>query len=183
MEAITTKAQMYRLLASGQLGNTIAQHFDVGAWERSEDFAKYKWWGVRTLRPGGPCRLNCPREEVRATAAAFGEKVNVSQMIDRTHRVTLWADVVDTDTGLAVYGIEHPPRGASWRALMPSQGKQWEGLAARHVLRRHLNAASLADLYELLERFPRHVVELSATTTPVGMMPGRCYCVWEIRKF
>jgi hypothetical protein len=185
-EPVLRKSRMYSLLSAGAFGNTIRQWFDVGEWERSDDAARIPVWGVRTLTPGGPCRLYCPRDEVRATAerpeyAAAG--VNVSMMIDAVCAVTLWADVYDSDAGVVVYGIEHPGKGASWRKDMPSKGRQFTPLQSRLLLGRHLNPSSLADLGAVLERWPGHVVELSACDRCFGTVPGRNAVVWEVRKY
>ena len=186
MEPIRDKATMYRLLAAGRLGNTIPQFFDVGEWERSADCRRWPTWGVRTLRPGGPCRLNCPREEVRATCdlpeyAAAG--VNISMMIDAAMTVTLWADVYDSPAGLLVYGVEYPPKGGSWRAMMPTRGRHYEGVAAKMLLQRHLNANGLDDVEAVFDRWPGHVLELSAAERCFGVLPGRNYCTWEVRAY
>lgn len=185
-EPVTDKRQMYDLLAAGRFGNTIPQYFDVGEWERSTDAGRWTAWGVRTLRPGGPCRLHCPSAEVRETCqrpeyAAAG--INISMMIDAAMAVTLWADVYDSPAGLVVYGIEHPPKGGSWRALMPTDGRHFEGTAARMLLRRHLNPNSLADLESLFDRWPGHVVELSAADRCFGTVPHRNAVVWEVRLY
>lgn len=183
---ITTKRQMYPLLASGALGNTIPQFFSLEDWERDEEAQRYPVWGVRTLIPGGPCRLYCPREEVRETVLrpefqAAG--VNISLMVDAVADVTLYADVYDAPQGLLVYCVESPGKGASWRRLMPERGRQLEGLAARVMLRKHLNPSSLADLEAVLERWPGHVVELSAIDRCLGTVPGRNAIVWEVRRY
>ena len=183
-ERITSKSDMYRLLAAGLPGNTCRQWFDVDEWMVDADSTRYDWWGVRTLTPGGPCRLNCPVAEVEDTAAAFeaaGHRCNISVMLDRICRVTLWADVWDSPTGLIVYGIEFPPEGGSWRALMPYHGRHWEGLAARMLLRRHLNANSHADVDDMFDRYPGHVIELSALDRCLGVFPHRNSVTWEIR--
>lgn len=175
---------MYALLASGRLGNTTRQFLSLDEWEASDDAARYEMWGVRTLTPGGPCRLYCPRDEVRQTAQSplfAPHAINISMMVDAVARVTLWADIFDSEYGLIVYGIEHPPRGGSWRALMPSQGREWRGIEARMLLRRHLNASSLADIDELREMYPGHVHEISALSRCLGIYPGRNYVSWEVR--
>jgi hypothetical protein len=184
--AITDKRQMYDLLAAGRLGNTTQQWFDLDVWQSSPEADRFKWWGVRTLTPGGPCRLNCPNHEVAATALKFmdaGHRCNISIMLDRVCRVTLWCDIWDSPTGLVVYGIEHPPEGGSWRALMPTQGKHWTGTAARMLLKRHLNPNSLDDVFELFERWPGHVLELSACDRPMGVLPDRNAIHWEMRLY
>lgn len=195
---ITSKRQMYALLASGQLGNTIAQYFDLEAWEASEECQRYPVWGVRTLTPGGPCRLYCPREEVRATAERPEYRragVNISVMVDAIATVTLFADVYDAPGGLLVYGVEYPTRGlgteaspagqrgVSWRQAMPSRGREFRGLAARLLLAKHLNASSLADLYALFDRWPGHVAEVSAFDRCFGTVPGRNGIHWELRNY
>jgi hypothetical protein len=182
---VTNKRQMYEMLAAGKFGNTIPQWFDVKEWKR-DPRSRHSMWGVRTLVPGGPCRLLCPRDEVEETCnlpefQAAG--VNISIMIDVITNVTLWADVYDSDTGLVVYGVENPERGGSWRKDMPSKGREWRGIEAKMLLRRKLDAGSLADVEASIERWPGHVIELSATERPVGIIPGRLAVVWEVRKY
>lgn len=185
-EVIATKKRMYELLAAGQLGNTTRQFFDINDWTCSPDASKYEWWGVRTLTPGGPCTLNCHRDDVVTTAHTFerkGHAVNISVMLDRICRVTLWCDIWESPTGLVVYGIERPPVGGSWRALMPSQGRHWFGLSAKMLLKKHLNENSYDDAMGLLEKYDGHVLELSATDTLIGILPGRSGIHWELRLY
>lgn len=183
---IGSKAEMYRLLAAGLLGNTIPQYFSVDEWRTSGDDQRCQWWGVRTLRPGGPCRLNCPVNEVEETTrrpefAAAG--VNISMMVDRFCRVTLWAEAIDSPGGLVVYGIEYPPEGGSWRAEMPTKGRHWEGVAARHLLRRHMNPNSFEDMLAAFEKWPGHVYEFSACNKTFGSVPHRNCVIWEVRNY
>lgn len=182
---MTDKSTMYRMLAAGEFGNTIPQYFSVQQWVNSGDADLYDWWGVRTLRPGGPCRLNCPTAEVAATAHGFGQPFNISLMVDRVATVTAWLEVWDSQTGLVVEGIEWPDvsAGWTWRNSMPDPAKRrkWEGVAARLVLARHLNENSRDDLWRVLEEFPDHVVEVSGLDRCVGRVPHRNGVVWEVR--
>lgn len=177
---------MYRLLAAGLLGNTVHQWFSLATWETDLLASRYSVWGVRTMIPGGPCRLYCPAVEVRETATRpefVAAGINISVMIDAICTVTLYADVYDSETGLIIYAVEYPGKGASWRKVMPERGRQYEGLAARLLLQRHLNASSLADLDALRERWPGHVVELSACDRCIGTIPGRNMICWECRRY
>ena len=183
---ISNKSDMYRLLAAGAFGNTIPQYFDVAAWAASPDSRRYQWWGVRSVVPGGPCMLNCPREGVPQFAGHIkrqGYGYNISVMIDRILTVTLWGEVWDSPRGLLVYGIEYPPHGGSWRALMPSQGRHWEGTAARLLLAKHLNANSLDDLAVLRDAYPGHIYEFSCAEQCFGTVPGRNAIMWEVRAY
>jgi len=51
------------------------------------------------------------------------------------------------------------------------------------VLRKHLNPNSLDDLSTVLDRWPGHVVELSAVEGCFGTVPGRNGIVWEVRNY
>ncbi len=181
---ITSKAQMYAMLQSGAFGNTMPQWFNIDQWE--SEAKPYDFWGVRSLTPGGPCRLYCPIAEVRSTIQTpefIKAGYNLSMMIDAIVGIRLWAEVVDTTSGLIVYGIEYPPKGGSWRELMPTQAKTWSGVAAMMILRKHLNETSFDDLMELRDLYPNHVYEFSATDQCIGRIPHRNICMWEVRNY
>ena len=185
---VSSKRQMYDLLASGLLGNTIPQYFSVESWRASGDDRKYGTWGVRTQQAGGPCRLQCPVDEVEATAAGFeaaGNRINISCMDDAFATCTLWADVWDSPTGIIVYGIEWPKisEGWTWRNSMPTRGRHWQGLAATMLLRRHLNPNSYDDIAEIFARWPGHVLELTALDRSFGTIPHRNGIHWELRNY
>ena len=189
-EVIKDKRTMYELLAAGRLGNTCPQWFSVQDWMLDDRTEKYEWWGVRTLTPAGPCKLNCHRDDVLPTADQYerlGHDVNISPMIDKFCTVTAWLEVWDSPAGLVVEGIEYPDTkgGWTWRNSMPdpSRRKRWEGVAARMILRKHLNENSYDDVCELMERYPDHVIEFSATDRKFGTVPHRNWCCWEIRKY
>lgn len=184
MNNVKTKTEMYALLANGVLGNTVPQWFDVDSWMPHRN--KYKWWGVRTLTPGGPCWLNVWMPHVPNwchQAKIDGHRYNISPMVDRIARVTMWANVWDSPTGLVLECFEYPPIEGSWRELMPTKAIGYTGVVANQILKRHLNANSLDDLEILLERYPNHVVELSALETCFGTVPGRNAVIWEVRNY
>lgn len=187
--AIASKAEMYRLLAAGAFGNTLPQWLDDARWADESPLA-VMWWGVRTMTPGGPCRLNCPDHEVRETFAAFraaGHVPQISMMVDRVATVTAWLEVWDSPAGLVVEGIEYPDTagGWTWRNAMPdpTRRRRWEGTAARMVLARHFNENDRDDLAATLERWPGHVVEASAVDRCIGTVPHRRGIVWEVRAY
>ncbi len=183
---IRNKKQMYDILSTGGFGDSTRQFFSYQKWLDSEDSFKYHSWGIRTLTPGGPFFPYVEGVDVKDICYRLvrsGYKINISPMVDEICNVTLWADVYDSPTGLMVYGIENPGKGASWRALMPSKGTQWEGIQAYQMLRKHLNSNSLADLEELRDMYPGHVYELSALDRNLGQIPGRNAVIWEVRMY
>lgn len=181
-ESIPNKAAMYRMLAAGQLGNSLPQYFSVEEWRTRKEDRHIDVWGVRTLTAGGPCRLFCPADEVAQTVASFApHAVNISLMVGAAYTVRLMADVWVGVGGLEFYGVVDPPRESNWRQVMPTGGRHYRLSAARAILHDRLNSNALADLYDLLERFPGHVVELSACEECLGVLPGRNAVTWEVR--
>lgn len=186
-EAVTRKARMYALLRAGAFGNANPYWGSVEAWGADPEARRFSSWGVRTAGvPGGPCRLFCPDGEVRATCERPEFRalpLDISPMVEAVRTVTLMADVYDSERGLLVYGIDSPPKGCNWRRDMPSQARQYGPLESRLLLKRHLNASSLADLEAVFDRWPGHVVELSALDRPFGTVPGRNAIIWEVRLY
>lgn len=183
---IRTKKEMYSLLNSGHLGNTVPMWFDIPTWKAAPVHRRFSQWGVRTMAPGGPCKLFVHRKDVEGVFQSFtsqGHTPQISPMVDTVANVTLWADIWDGVTGVEVSGIEYPPKGASWRELMPVASRRWVGTAAKLLLERHLSPDSLDDLRVIFERFPGHVCELSALDRHLGTCPGRNAVVWEVRAY
>lgn len=185
---IGDKRTMYELLTSGRLGNTNPSWPDCQSW-RDDPRAKFcQSWGVRSSTHAGDRRtaMYVPTHLVKDHARRFGDDAyNLSPMIDTFLTVTAMLEVHDSDAGLVVGCVAHPPKGIPWRWAMSSRGCffEEEGVTARMLLRRFLNPNSLDDLYQLLEAYPGHVVELSATEQEYGTHPGRNAVVWEVRDY
>ncbi len=185
---IRDKVSMYRALSRGDFGNTIPQFYSVESWLASDDCYRFALWGVRSSRVSShtKTRMFVPRDEVADYANQhFADGVNISCMVDAVCEITAWLEVYESETGLVVQGIEHPPKGLSWREGMrnPALLKTWNGIAAKQILRKHLNANSLDDLDIVLSRYPGHVVEMSAVDRCVGTVPHRNAIVWEVRNY
>lgn len=185
---IRTKAQMYELLTSNRLGNTNPSWDSFAKWDSDPKAAPYEFWGVRSVRvPGDPrCAMYVPKELVHSCCEAFGDDpFNVSPMVDAFCAVKAWLEVFESDSGLVVEGVPHPPRGLSWRQGMrdPKRLRRWTGSASHSVLAWALNENSHDDLFALFELYPGHVVEMSALDRCFGTLPGRSAVVWEVRNY
>lgn len=187
---IITKQQMYQLLQQGKLGNTIPQFLSVADWLADPSHLKYQFWGVRSATVSGhpACRLNCPQAEVVAYAQKhFPQQVNISLMVDKITNINAWLEIGYFHDGLTVEGIEYPDtsNGWTWRSHMPnpSYRRQWRGLRAWGILRKHLNENSYDDLFELLAEYPNHIVELSALPCCLGTHEHRNAVIWEVRMY
>lgn len=190
---IKTKAQMYREIVCGSFGNTLPRW--IGPAQFREWFKKRNdpgvptLWGIQhTTIAGFPgTKLNVPTVAVPTTLyqGGFGDDFCISPMIAALPGLGVrWeGDVARHHETGAVYcsGTAHPPLG-SWRTHMKSP-RLWEGSAALLLLRTALNENSFDDLMTLLDDYPDHVVELSATDKCYGTHPGRNAIIWEVRRY
>lgn len=183
---IKTKKQMYSLLRTGQLGNTIPLYSSVELWQASADYSKYSSWGVRCEIPGDKrMRLNVPREEVvRYTQTSFrdGTIFNISPMID------MWAifkgEIMEWSYppfGLCIY--VNFQGSMPWREALRDYGRHYYGLQAKLLLEIYMDPSSYEDIRSLLEKYPYHVIEFSVCDRSVGIIPGRNTVIWEVRKY
>lgn len=186
--SVTTKARMYELLCAGEFGNTLPNYFSLEEWVASGDRERYEWWGLRSRLAAGDrrMRLNIHRDEVpRLWASWFPDGGgNLSVMIDPW--VTLRAEVWEADVapfGLVVYYAAGYDPLDPWRGSFRRYGRQLGGLAARSLLETHLWPSDYADLRVTLDRYPGHVVEFSACSRAVGLIPHRNTVIWEVRLY
>ncbi len=126
------------------------------------------------VRAGDVCRV---LEE-----GGFGNDYCISPMVTQFGRVQWEGDICELPgVGLVCSGNLNPEPG-SWRRHMLNP-KLWERTAARALLRSVLNPNSYDDLGELLDRYPGHVVELSALEVCYGTCENRNAIVWEVRAY
>lgn len=173
---VTTKSQMYSLMAAGAFGNVSPAWTDYNEWARGPRFGL---WGLRHRTTPGfrGTRLNVPTEEVRNhLETAFGMRgYNISPM---TPGRVLWEGDV---TEFYACGNLSPVSG-TWRTHM-KKPVQWRNTQARCYFRAYMTPDSYDDLQILLESYPDHVVELSILDSCYGTVPGRNAVVWEVRKY
>lgn len=182
-EPIRNKTQMYRELAAGAFGNTNPFYMSLAEWGRSLTAASPPLWGVRSVYSWDRrMRLDVPLAAVGELVGRWfpDGRVNLSPMVDRM--LTFRAEVFEDAHGLRVYGVEGL-RDVKWRQAMGAHSREWRGLAAKQLLRAHLNSNSLSDLGELLDLYPGHVMEFTALDRNYGTVPGRNAVIWEVRLY
>lgn len=184
---VQTKSLMYKMLASGEFGNTVPQWFSLDKWEAERPQA-IELWGIRSGLAGGDkrMRLNVPTVEVAGLYREWfpSDGGNISPMIDMYAilRAEVWeADI--SPCGLMVYFADGYDPADPWRGSFRKYGRTLQGIQALTMLQRHLWPNDLEDLRLTLERFPGHVVELSACSRAVGVIPHRNTIVWEVRNY
>ena len=183
MTPVLSKPQMYRRLLAGEFGNRGECWFDLNEfWEATREHAESVRYAIRTLRPGGPFIQPLTRTVAMVKALQMREACNVS--VCQPHEKLTIQGELDFGPG------SFPP----WPKLRYSYAKDcmrdaWKiheanvaGLAARTLLKQHLDIDSYDRLMDLGEHYPGHVVEFSHYRVPVGVEPHRLV-IWEIRKY
>jgi hypothetical protein len=195
---IPTKAEFIRLSRLGVLGNTVPV-WDV------EDVAANAYTGqlaLRSYRKDAPFKW--PNFSVSELPRVLGEIQEIGYRVSdfylhpiddlykggRTRRMN--AELYRDETGLAMLWAE----GAKHlRAALEESGQVATGLAARYVLEKFCDPASIDDFHVLFEKYDTaacvHQVggtltlEISAFDGPIGTLKdsGRNTIVWECRSY
>lgn len=180
--AITSKRQMYQLLYSGQLGNTIPHYESVAEWERAEPNRHNLTWAIRDLRPMGRFVIGITAEQVieQATPELYPQGYNIGCDIDNIYHRVANIYLQDQLGGLYVHCSTYP---AAMRESLAKGGKHYHRSAANAVLAHFLPFADLEDVNQLREDYPEHVIELTTYARDLGIKPGRKAVIWEVRNY
>jgi hypothetical protein len=184
---------MYARIVAGEFGNTLPRWIGPDQFRPWVDAARPAnapvLWGVQhTTIAGFPgTKLNVPTAQVldTITHGGFGDDFCISPMITSLPGLaTRWEGDVTRhhETGAIYCSGNTRPAPGSWRTHMKAP-RLWEGSAALLLLRTVLNENSFDDLMTLLDDYPGHVVELSATDKCYGTHPGRSAIIWEVRAY
>ncbi len=180
---ITDKATMYRMLNQGHFGNTVPAFMSLEEWENRPDYYKsFPLWGIRSMKAGDKrMKLDVPTREVPTYVYNwFGQDpCNISPMVDQW--LTMRAEIFESNTGLSVRTVVGFP-SFKWRDAFQNFDHTLTGINAVNHLKTYLNANSYDDLRILLDKYPSHVVELTALSVCRGTVVGRNAVIWEVRE-
>jgi hypothetical protein len=189
---VLTKQDMYRRLANGEFGNTIAQFFSLESWQNRGYVRNYGLWGVRSASIAGDkrCRLNVPEAEVEGLWKEWFPcgGGNISPMLDKwaVLRCEVFINEHDPRSGLTAFYVPagfYIDESDPWRGSFRNYGKQVSGLQASMLLKAYCWPSDLENLMMLVEEYPGHVVEFSACDRAVGVIPNRNTVIWECRRY
>lgn len=184
--ALSTKKDFFPIWHAGRLGTKLR------SWPRLQDVPKDLPVPVmfRDKRIGGGLCLVVPRDKAEAVEKSLllrtPPPILEFNECAPDDRAVLQGEVCETPEGLYALLDIRPPEDQGkmlrMRDVLP-RAKEYKGLAALHLLRRFLSPASCGDLFELLELFPSHVVELTVYNRHLGAWPGRNTIIWEVRLY
>jgi hypothetical protein len=177
-----TKSEFYERYLKGEFGNRPR------TWASWAELREAPYAGrvtIRDLRPGGPCYYGVDVVDLRAGKYPKGcdtlaDKRFNESMPDEflTIQGNVWLDAF----GLKLeYSCE--PNVGHRAAVNQPLVKTAERLGALSLLKTYMDWNSYDDLQELLENYPEAVIEFSAYSKFVGVLPGRSAVFWEVRLY
>lgn len=177
---VRNKQEMYRRLKAGDFGNTVPSWNDVEEWYLSEDRLKYKLWGIRSRSAADRAlRLDVPTSLVANYARNnFKSGYQISPMVDPY--LVFRGELYDSPEGLRLFGVLGKP-ALKWREALARFGQEWRGLRLPSMLEAILWPSDHEDMRVLLASYPNHVIEFTACSRPVGLVPHRNTVIWEVR--
>lgn len=177
-EPLTTKAAFYRAYFRGQFGNRPR------VWKTVTDIpADVGGIMLRARSVSAAVVREYPSLAALHAALATIDQRNVTfNETAPDHKVLLQGEVLRSPTGLMLFAAERcaPLR---MRDALARHGRTTTGLTALLLLQRYLWPSSYADVMEVLDMYPDHVVEFSAYSCRVGALRGRNHFLWECRLY
>ncbi len=183
---IKTKAEMYDLLISGKLGNTVKM------WRTVEEAILSGWTdtvGIRCIgRPGMPHVMHCPLDAVYRQAERLG--IRRDELLlneDPPYDIRIFnGEVSRTPIGLSLK--YNDKRGMLMRTAM-NEAKFAIGLDAFLIMDHYMQESDVNMICELMRDYDgatddcSAVVEFSVFDTQVGWMQGSRIVIWEVRSY
>ena len=177
---IRTKRQFYELWSAGVLGNKLR------TWELLTQAMKANLdrYALREQgKAGGGLHIFYSRDELPNSYCAWireGRKFFIAETAEDEFQI-LQGEVCRTFRGWegTLGQTKLPMREAMAQGLLIPRS----GAETRWLLRNHLDPSSLDDLDDLLDLYPDAVIEFTAFSKDIGMIPNRNTVMWEVRNY
>lgn len=186
-ERIASKRQFLELQRTGLTGNAMPSW---GSFHEAWDIAGYHGpVMIRSMTPGWPgttpdVPIECAEMETRRLLRLHGgdrSDVFFTMMSPDTQSCRLInAEVWDGPCG---WEMHYSTQDDVMRKALEESGRNASGVACRAILRHLINENDWDDLCGLFDRWPGHVIELTAYSRAIGSLPHRRTVIWEIRDY
>lgn len=177
---VTTKAEMYRRLNAGLLGNTLPA---AENWADAERMLRLPGpFAIRYKRAGGRTLFNLTADEARDRLRGEPEGTwNLSGMVRDEDRLC-YGHLVDAPGGWSLYYSDTPKPCKLVPSIDGCEVKWRRGLDARIYLQTIMDGVGWQTLLDLLDAYPDHCVEFSVLASSVAAGGGPSNTVfWEVR--
>lgn len=187
MQEITTKTQNYKLLRSGEFGNTFDTFLNI----KDAIKSKYNSFGLRysdRSANGNNFFALCKRDELLKTYNDFIKcGANPKSIIfsasdnDDKSKILIQGEVgiINEEFELAYSTI----KGITNREASNRGYKRCTGLTAMKMLQYYLWPSDYEWLIDLIYKYPNHIIEFSTFDAELGNIPHRNTVIWEVRKY
>lgn len=180
---VANKKQMYKRLLSGRFGNIVQ------AWPSYADIEASGYRGhvsIRSKQTSNPVRLyHVPFDDLKAAVDGLPESYRKAGLMfsesPPDHKRTIQGELMRWEHGGYYLTYSYAPH--PMRIAFDKQRLEARGLAAKMILLHHLSPVDYDELQGLLESYPDSVIEFSAFSCPVGIIPGRRMVIWEVRNY
>lgn len=180
---VLTKADFYRRYLRGEFGNRAPTFRTLDEWVASPWRSEPA--GIRSTRPGGRFAHHLephavPMAYLDYLQDGFRPEELVISVSSPKGRL-IQGEVQDLPgIGLSFYWTDDED---AMRPALLRSGRMAYGLEARHLLRCNLDSTSFDWLDVLRDRYPGHVIELTAWDRPWGDLPKLNTVIWEVRNY
>lgn len=187
---IRTKKEMYRLSQQGYLGNpplVFPSPVEAVDWAYRHPGRELSLRSIRPCFPLFRAHLS-PRELVELYESyrrqgILAETLIISESI-RHEQVLIQGEVVEVVIPSCIVSprFEYSTLTTNMRDALSQERRCVWGLSARQLLRSYMDQKSWECLWELLARYPDHVLEITVCDRPVGRFRWNTM-FWEVRRY
>lgn len=177
---IDTKAKFYDLWLAGLIGNRL------GAWRGGEypDVSHLPFVGIRCMVPGGVFRMPVKPRDIEGVLSGLNRRdyIVCQGTPDQYDPASPCQLVVQGELRDDWY-FYHSFSKLPMRDALTKHGHHAQGSGVREYLTRVCTPSDMADIEDLFELYPGHVIELSVYTRVLGCLPNRKAILWEVRAY
>lgn len=179
---IRNKIEMYDLYERGDFGNRFECWPSLDALIQSDHPGPFNI-RHKTLGLSGWIYMNLSRSQLIQTVRdknlrPYECHFTAGDQADARYR-TFQGEVQEDEHGWSLhYSFARLPM----RPALAEHGAFAQGLAARWLIRRFMDAPSYENLLDLFDRYPGHVVEFTCFSRKVGVL-GWNTVYWEVRSY
>jgi hypothetical protein len=181
---ISNKADFYLLYHAGILGNKAL------AWSSYQELLKSNWKGSVCLRSKkgvlrGRVDYNVPFNEVYVKIDEWEregyslDSINFNQSMPDDNLI-LQGEVIDDILG---WDLRYTTVKKPMNLALDEKENYAKGLAAKMIMRGHLDPSSYSDIEALFGIFPNSAIEFSTYSISVGDIQNRNTVIWEVRNY
>ena len=180
---IDSKNKSFELYQTGLFGNKLR------SWDSVQEYKESGHVGTVTVRYKGNssspfCKYNIKSSDADSViksiiSSGAKEELIVLNESAPDEKLLIQGELTKDSGG---YSLFYSCEQGKMRDCMKF-GIQIYGLSAKLLLMKYMNANSYADVMELIDSYPDHVIEFSTYDQCLGSCHGRNTIIWEVRKY